>query len=1544
MPKLKLRANANRNQDPEKKANSGFQLYFDRLTYGPRTNYYGWDKQAIDYLMVNFGRNAKQFETGIPRVFPQVPIPRLFNAISSKRYANEVEARRRDMQQYKDDCVQMIAILKAHLSQESISRLQNHRSYQRYNNADNALGIWNLIKLVHNSPGTGFATGDIVQLNLQISTIAQKPNEPIETYKMRFEGLVNQANNLANGMNYTVDVQVVMFIDGLNNSYAAFKANNAELRLNNPGAMPADLAAACTAALNYNETMENYLNTSGPPVAKSRQIIGYHQRRLLKGQEEPAADDTPDQDAQSAGCLLCKKTNHPTEKCFSLAKCQAFLDSEKSKKKAGKRKIDDVKPSSSSVNKKGKRYLLFPTVVTALNASQKQMNYKLEKFDVILDNGATDTVVKDIELIYDLRDEQDSVTIGGIAGGAIETNRTGVLPQIGRAWYHPDAMANIVAQSILEKKSTVKYDPGKSYTFESGKDPLTFEFKTFDSETGSGLYVRRFAPLRGKPSEKLVAVATVAENKLKFTKRQVRDAEKALELRKRLGFPSSRAMIEMYQNGGIADTSVTIHDILRADKIFGPSIAEVQGKSVNKKTPHVDTEIVPRPLNRDQTLHVDIFFVDKEPFLLTKSTPLTLLMITHIKSRKKKDIESALILIINDYSAHGFKITIILCDREGAVAACEQMFQSRGIIFNPADAEKHVPTIERAIRVVRDRSRSVIRDLPYNLPKFLIPSLLKFVAIMINSLPNSNSNISPRELYTGRKLSEKLDLRISFGEFVQIRAPRKRGKKDNDIREPRTVGAIALYSKQNLQGSVLFYILSSGYIVSRDHFTKIPMPEDLVNQMNQLATQNQLAELVIEYPNETVEEIAEESDNLNDLQPPERVEVDLTEENQLIEGVDGEELLIEESEEALPEPIHPSDFNLVEQEDQIELAQPDLVQTDLFQPDLTEPDSIQPLEDQPPEIPIIQEAVHAPGKKKLKKLRFQTPSSPPPPAQHDHFLRRNPKKQNRLSLLAPSRQAVRERLLLHVSVKESMRKRTKETVEAVKKELRQMLDMKVWHPVIKNDLSKTQRKKIIRSFMFMKEKFLANGAFDKLKARLVAGGNQQDIDYEESLNYSSPTASLQAVFLVAAIAAKEGRHVATMDIPGAYLNAEMTNEVFLQLDTDTSQILKALDPSYEKFAQVDGSVIVQLDKALYGCVESAKLWYDLFSRILIELGFKVNRLEPCVFNKTVNGEQITICLYVDDLMITCKDKTVLDEVIKSLQDKFGAKANVGTVHSYLGMSFNFEKQGEVSITMEGYTDELLNFAGIKGTVKTPATENLFTNDDSKPLTDIKRKLFHTLVAKLMYLAKRARPDILTAVAFLSTRVSCPNQLDWQKLERIFKYLNHDSTSGICLKPGSGDIQINAYADASYGVHADGKSHSGLCIALGQGPVFVRSAKQKIVSKSSTEAELISVSDGCSQIIWSRDFLIEQGYQMGPAKVYQDNQSTIRLVKNGKSSSERTRHVNIRYFFIKDRVDSGELEVEYCPTNEMHADILTKPLHGEQFIKLKQRLLNWSYDF
>ena len=149
-----------------------------------------------------------------------------------------------------------------------------------------------------------------------------------------------------------------------------------------------------------------------------------------------------------------------------------------------------------------------------------------------------------------------------------------------------------------------------------------------------------------------------------------------------------------------------------------------------------------------------------------------------------------------------------------------------------------------------------------------------------------------------------------------------------------------------------------------------------------------------------------------------------------------------------------------------------------------------------------------------------------------------------------------------------------------------------------------------------------------------------------------------------------------------------------------------------------------------------------------------------------------------------------------------------------------------------------------------------------------------------------------------------------------------------------------WVDSSYAVHWDMKNHTGIYMTLGKGATYTASCKQKLNTKSSTEAELVAVDDAMGQVLWTRHFLAAQGQFVPTTTIYQDNKSTILLAENGKSSSsKRTRHINVWYFFITDKIKKGEVKVAFCPTTNMLADFFTKPLQGSAFKKMRSIILN-----
>jgi hypothetical protein len=349
-------------------------------------------------------------------------------------------------------------------------------------------------------------------------------------------------------------------------------------------------------------------------------------------------------------------------------------------------------------------------------------------------------------------------------------------------------------------------------------------------------------------------------------------------------------------------------------------------------------------------------------------------------------------------------------------------------------------------------------------------------------------------------------------------------------------------------------------------------------------------------------------------------------------------------------------------------------------------------------------------------------------------------------------------------------------------------------------------------------------------------------------------------------------------------------------------------------------------------VKSALLWYVLFSGTLQEMGFKLNPYGTCAANKTINSKQCTIAWYVDNNKISHMDERAVTGVIEKMEERSGKMTVTrGKKHVYLGMGIEFHDNGTASIKMKDCIKEAIRHFGedITKTTSSLARKKLFEiGETSGALTDADRNIFHGLVAKLLYVSKRGRLDIQLAIAFLCTRVSCSTEKDWLKLKRVLEYLK--GTLDEFLTLGADDItMMKTWADASYTVHNGMKSHTDGVVSFGRGAIMSNSWKPKLNTKSSMEAELVGASDYFPYPIWGKKFLEAQGYVLKENVFYQDNQSTIRFEKNGrKSCGPNSRHTDIPYFFIKDRLGIKNVSVHYCSTEQMLADFFTKPLTGQ----------------
>ena len=428
--------------------------------------------------------------------------------------------------------------------------------------------------------------------------------------------------------------------------------------------------------------------------------------------------------------------------------------------------------------------------------------------------------------------------------------------------------------------------------------------------------------------------------------------------------------------------------------------------------------------------------------------------------------------------------------------------------------------------------------------------------------------------------------------------------------------------------------------------------------------------------------------------------------------------------------------------------------------------------------------------------------------------------------------------------------------------------------------------------------FLVQKIDGRMKARTCANGSAQR-EWMDKVDAASPTAAIESIFLTAVAEAKEGRKAITVDTPNAFTQTDVGNDkdgdrIMMKMRGPMVDMLVRLDPElHGDKAVVEGKskvLCVHIKKAICGMIDSSTLFCKQLRKDLESNGFTVNPCDPCAANKTVNGKQMTVTWHVDDLKASHKDDQALNEFAEWLEEKCGSKENPATVHKgdkhrHLGVTMDHGTKGKVKIDVTDGVEEMMEEFPCHlsdRVTKTPATDDIFVVNESPGLDVQRAAVLHKFVAKSLFLCKRARPDTQVPVAFLTTRVKEPTEQDWFKLLRMMKCLKSTKKEMLTLSADNLHM-MKWFADASFAVHPDMKSHTGCNMTMGQGSVISASTKQKIDTKSSTEAELAAADDTVNEPLWSKRFMEAQGCDT-TVTLMQDNTSAVPLEKNGKTSS------------------------------------------------------------
>jgi hypothetical protein len=1121
-----------------------------------------------------------------------------------------------------------------------------------------------------------------------------------------------------------------------------------------------------------------------------------------------------------------------------------------------------------------------------------------EFYEVCIDNGSQVNIV-DPRLLTMLRTEHHPYRS---MNGKSTTSRVGHLDGFFECQACDTCPANILSQADVEDLYPVTYRQGESITVHMDDRDVVFVRR-------EKMYVADFSDwiiedeVRVNEVSSGLCLLTVEELESQYTRKEVRKALEAGEFLRALGYPSEKEAVHIVQDGNVMNVPYTAADVRRFYDIYGAQVAALRGKTTRQHAVQVAVE--DRELREQRTRQVlvsDVMHACGHKFLVTLCSPLELTVISNVANQSKETMGTAMQGQINLLRSKGFEPEQMHVDPHKTLVSLDGAFP--GIPMDISGAGDHLDKIDSKTRRIKETMRSVIAGLPYKLHSDRGKDLATYAVHRMNTrrteaLPD---NVCPRVKFTGVKPDFKKEFGLAFGDYVEAYNPRA-AERSNDVEQPRTEPCIALYPSGNKNGSWMLWNIHTKTYVRRTQWKKLPTSQIVIDCMNAAAEGRELT---------TADLIDGAATEGPDAERPVQEKHDPADFPGVDIGITMDALALGDDVDDVPELGHYPNDDEDEYDEDPDEDMPDLVGK------ITEDRS-----------------------NGLVGIGDGNESSESIESNEERAI---PRRSTRATAGVRRYDENYQWNLMNLSVKTAVADFGEVADAACEAELVQLFrEKRALVPVIWDDLTKEQQDKVVRSHMFLKEKF-EDGIFQKLKARIVADGRTQDRNTYP--DYSSPTVKTRSIMTCLKVAAMKGMKAMKIDVGGAFLCAKIdeTEEVFMTLDRQLTSMAVKYMPALSDFVRSDGALVVRLERAMYGLIQSAKLWYKELTEFLKTLGFRITPSDECVLHlKRERGRDVMILLYVDDLLVLAQDERDLDWVKGAVEKKYEKVTYERSDRmSYLGMVLEETPEG-FEISMTSYIEAVLEFYGDK--VKeciTPAKSDLFTIDESADVAADRTK-FHAIVAKLLYLGKRGRPDILLAVQFLCTRVKQPTVQDGRKLARVLGYLQ---LTKLWKRKISRDKfeRVEIYIDASFALHQDGKSQSGCCVMLGGTLVHEACRKQKLVTKDSTEAELVAVSDYLIEGELVEEFLMDLGVEFDEdivtnvLLVHQDNTSTISLVTKG-GGKPRSKYMKVRIEHVKERLGTSEVEIVYTPTKSMIADILTKPLSGELFHNLVRLLLD-----
>ncbi|XP_019186544.1 PREDICTED: uncharacterized protein LOC109181247 [Ipomoea nil] len=433
----------------------------------------------------------------------------------------------------------------------------------------------------------------------------------------------------------------------------------------------------------------------------------------------------------------------------------------------------------------------------------------------------------------------------------------------------------------------------------------------------------------------------------------------------------------------------------------------------------------------------------------------------------------------------------------------------------------------------------------------------------------------------------------------------------------------------------------------------------------------------------------------------------------------------------------------------------------------------------------------------------------------------------------------------------------------------------------------------------------ADGSVERYKARLMAKGYNQ-VAGEDFFDTFNPVVKLTTVRLLLSLAITNKWTLRQLDVHNAFLNGHLAETVYMKQP-----------PGYEDPAHPDH--VCHLQRSLYGLKQAPRAWFKPLHDFLLTTGFSASKTDVSLFYYSLDGCQVFLLVYVDDIIMLGSSATLINTLLCYLATAFKIR-DLGKPSFFLGIEMVDTSAG-VILSQRRYMNDILNRAGMVDCkpLSTPASTTQPVTPSDEPFDNPTQ--YRRIVGALQYLTI-TRPDLSDAVNRLCQFMHTPTVNHWGMVKRVLRYVKGTLNYGLRLSP-SPTTSIHAYSDSDWaGCPIDRKSTSGYAVFLGTNLVSWLSRKQWTVARSSTEAEYKALADVAAEVTWVVSLLRELGLHFGQSStLWCDNLGATYLCANPVFHA-RTKHVEIDYHFVRDKVASGDFVVNFVSTKDQLADIFT----------------------